>query len=54
LSGVSELWLRRLLVAVSVVFGIITDVETLVQLVGEHERQMKEKFGNETEGEVAE
>lgn len=32
----------------------ITDVETLVQLVPEYERQMKEKFGNETEGEAAE
>ncbi len=30
------------------------DVETLVQLVPAYERQMKEKFGNETEGEAAE
>jgi len=32
----------------------ITDVETLVQLVPAYEREMKEKFGNETEGEAAE
>jgi uncharacterized protein YqfA (UPF0365 family) len=32
----------------------ITDVETLVRLVPEYERKMKEKFGNEAEGDFTE